>query len=200
MSRPKRSEPTRLALIEEGACQLAANGYHGTGIKQILDAVEVPKGSFYNYFESKEAFVKAIIEDYTDRNIELFNRFIEKSTLPAMDKLRAVNDHMFTQFEQTDCQRGCLVGSIAAEIGASSALCQSALDASRSRWQACVARLMAEAQAVQALRTDISADRMAEMYWATWEGALIRMRLDGRTDAARAIIDTTLALLRPSNP
>ena len=53
MARPRRSEQTREVLIEEGIRQLAAHGYHGTGIKQILDAVCVPKGSFYNYFDSK---------------------------------------------------------------------------------------------------------------------------------------------------
>ncbi|OUS39938.1 TetR family transcriptional regulator, partial [Oleispira antarctica] len=55
MNRPRRSEQTREALIEAGIEQLSRHGYHGTGIKQILDEVSVPKGSFYNFFASKEA-------------------------------------------------------------------------------------------------------------------------------------------------
>src|SRR4051812_46614766 len=111
MARPRRSEDTRLALIEEGQRQLAVNGYHGTGIKQILDSVEVPKGSFYNYFDSKEAYVAAIIEDYTDHHVELLNRFLEQSTSSGLGKLRAVHDHLFEQFELADCRHGCLVGT-----------------------------------------------------------------------------------------
>jgi len=31
-------------------------GYRDTGLKEILDIVSVPKGSFYHYFSSKEDF------------------------------------------------------------------------------------------------------------------------------------------------
>lgn len=198
MVKSKRSGNTRQDLIDEGKRQLAVHGYHGTGIKQILDAVAVPKGSFYNYFQSKEAFVAAIIEDYTNQNIGLFERFLAQSSLSAVGKLRAVSTHMFEQFEHAHCQHGCLIGTMAAEIGASSALCQAALNRSRMQWQESVAHLMAEAQAAKELRADLSAEYMADMYWATWEGALIRMRLDGGTDAARTIINTALQLLQPS--
>ena len=198
MVKLKRSENTRQDLMDEGKHQLSVHGYHGTGIKQILDAVAVPKGSFYNYFESKETFVAAIIEDYTAQNIGLFERFVAQSSLSALDKLRAVNAHMFEQFERGQCQHGCLAGTMAAEIGASSAVCQVALNRSRMQWQENVAELMAAAQTSKELRDDLSVDCMAEMYWATWEGALIRMRLDGSTHAARTIINTALQVLQPS--
>ena len=179
--------------------QLAEFGYHGTGIKQILDSVSVPKGSFYNYFESKEAFVAAILDQYTSDNIALFDQFISQSTLPALQKILAVQDYLLEQFEQAQCQRGCLVGSIAAEIGASSAICQTALTRAREQWQRRVSRLAAEAQSHQEIRSDLSADEIAEIYWATWEGAVIRMKLDGETTAARRILNTTLkTLLAPT--
>ena len=37
-----------------------SHGYHGTGLSEVLASVHVPKGSFYNYFESKDAFVAAV--------------------------------------------------------------------------------------------------------------------------------------------
>ena len=39
-------------LLDEGVALLMRQGYHGTGLKEILDAVNIPKGSFYNYFVS----------------------------------------------------------------------------------------------------------------------------------------------------
>ena len=55
MVKANKSSATKEALLQEGMQQLALNGYHGTGIKKVLDVVNVPKGSFYHYFDS---FVK----------------------------------------------------------------------------------------------------------------------------------------------
>ena len=80
MSRPRRSEHTREALIDAGIEQLSVHGYHGTGIKQILDDVKVPKGSFYNFFASKEAFVAEVIGHYSQKLLAQLNDFIQGGT------------------------------------------------------------------------------------------------------------------------
>ena len=43
---------TREEIVRKGAALIHAQGYNATGIKQILDAAGVPKGSFYFYFKS----------------------------------------------------------------------------------------------------------------------------------------------------
>ncbi|MBB5202990.1 TetR/AcrR family transcriptional repressor of nem operon [Inhella inkyongensis] len=197
MARPRRTEHNRIALLDAGMQQLATQGYHGTGIKQVLDAVSVPKGSFYNYFDSKEGFVAALIDEYAERQLALFEQFVAQSNLSALGKLRAVNAHLLAQFEESDCQRGCLVGSLAAEIGSSSERCTAALERARSAFERGVAGLITAAQSAGELRQDQPADALAALYWATWEGALVRMRLEGRTEAARRIIDTALDLMKP---
>jgi hypothetical protein len=53
MGRPRLSHETKTRLLDEGVASLIGQGYHGTGIKEVLDHVKVPKGSFYNYFERK---------------------------------------------------------------------------------------------------------------------------------------------------
>ena len=40
---------------------LMDQGYHGTGLQELVQRVGVPKGSFYNYFESKEAFRAGVV-------------------------------------------------------------------------------------------------------------------------------------------
>jgi TetR/AcrR family transcriptional repressor of nem operon len=39
-------------LLDQGVYFLMAQGYHGTGVNEIAKAVQVPKGSFYSYFDS----------------------------------------------------------------------------------------------------------------------------------------------------
>ena len=66
MNRAARSEDTRTRLIEGGMALFGQKGYNATGIKDITDAAGVPKGSFYNYFASKEDFGAEIIRSYAD--------------------------------------------------------------------------------------------------------------------------------------
>ncbi|WP_352298521.1 TetR/AcrR family transcriptional regulator, partial [Pseudoalteromonas sp. 20-MNA-CIBAN-0454] len=63
--KPRRGRPpkisrdnpdTRAELIRSGLEQLTEQGFASSGIEPILKKVGVPKGSFYHYFASKEAF------------------------------------------------------------------------------------------------------------------------------------------------
>jgi TetR/AcrR family transcriptional repressor of nem operon len=56
MPKPTKKELNRENLLNQGVSMLMGQGYHGTGLQEILDAVNIPKGSFYNYFGSKENF------------------------------------------------------------------------------------------------------------------------------------------------
>ena len=63
---------TREKIIHEGARLIHAQGYKATGIQQILDAVGIPKGSFYFYFKSKDDFGCAVIDHFTETIGEIF--------------------------------------------------------------------------------------------------------------------------------
>lgn len=197
-SSQKKSEATRLALIEEGIEQLSAHGYHGTGIKQVLDAVKVPKGSFYHYFGSKEAYVAEIIAVYNAHSLALFDEFIAQSTLPALEQLKAIYRYMLEKFTEGACQKGCLVGSIAAEIGNTYELCQQAMQQGVNEWLLRLEALVEKAQAQGEIRQDLSAKDLAELIWSAWEGSLIKMKMDGDIHSPQKVILLTLeTLLKP---
>lgn len=187
MTRPRRSEHTREALIQAGIAHLSQHGYHGTGIKQILDEVKVPKGSFYNYFDSKESFVAELIRVYAAGVLNEMEAFLSTSQgkMSPLAQLRAIYTHIFDRYEALECRQSCLIGSIAAEIGASSDVCQKAMNESVKRWNQHIEALIAAAQREGELRTDITASRIAALVWSVWEGSLIRMKLEGHSYTAR---------------
>jgi TetR/AcrR family transcriptional repressor of nem operon len=196
--KPKKSELTRSALIEEGIQQLSEHGYHGTGIKQVLDAVKVPKGSFYNYFGSKEAYVADIIVEYNHQALSMFDDFVSQSTLPALDQLKTIYDFMLNKFADNSCQKGCLVGSIAAEIGNTFELCQQAMQTSVRDWLSRLDSLVNKGQSEGTIRSDIPSKDLAEFIWSAWEGSLIKMKMDGDIQSPKKIIYLTLeTLLKP---
>lgn len=188
MPRPRRSEKTREALIETGIEQLSLNGYHGTGIKQILDIVKVPKGSFYNYFSSKEAFVAEILREYSQQVLTLLDDYVEGSNDSPLDKIKTIYSFMLNKFSSQNCQQGCLIGSIAAEIGNQSELCQTAMLESVDLWKIRVNQLIQDAQTAGQVRDDLSAEQITSVFWAAWEGSLLKMKMEGSIDSAEEVL------------
>ena len=70
MKTPK--EHKREAIIASGAELMLRKGYHGTGVQEIVDGANVPKGSFYHYFNSKEDFVVSAMEHSSCDSINRF--------------------------------------------------------------------------------------------------------------------------------
>lgn len=55
---------TRQHILDIGQVIIGGKGFSAVGLNEIFKASGVPKGSFYHYFSSKEAFGKALIESY----------------------------------------------------------------------------------------------------------------------------------------
>ncbi|WP_194814340.1 TetR family transcriptional regulator C-terminal domain-containing protein [Nocardia sp. XZ_19_385] len=176
MARPRRSDDTRQLLVEEGAAGFLANGYHGTGIKQVLDAVGVPKGSFYNYFDSKETFGQAVI----DHHSLCIQRNLAATLGPAPDPvsgLKAFFGRQMDEFIESDYTGGCLIANLGAELEGSEVLRESLSSAFRI-WRDGVAEALREAQELGTIRADIDAVELADLLIESWEGAVIRMKID----------------------
>lgn len=197
MARPRRSEHTREALIAEGIEQLSMYGYHGTGIKQILDEVKVPKGSFYNFFASKEAFVAEVIHEYSQDLLQQLNGFLQQtnSKLGPTDQLRSIYQYSLAKYAESQCQKTCLVGAMAVEIGSESDLCRQAMEHAVEIWLAVFTSIFRRAQEVGEMRSDISAQQLASVYWSTWEGALLKMKMAANTQSATETMELMLGTL-----
>mgnify|MGYP000094326795 CR=1 FL=1 len=195
MARPRRSDITRETLLEHGIQLLSAHGYHGTGLKRILDAVNVPKGSFYNYFNSKEAFAAEIITRYIDDLLHLFDAYVENTDDDPLTIIRNVYQVMMDKFELQGCRQGCLIGNLAAEIGGNSARCQAAMQRAFNEWRERFVRLLERAQVEGSVRADIGAGQLADLFWNAWEGGILRMKLEGSTAPLKQMIDLLLDVM-----
>ena len=81
---------TKKKIIEKGAEIIHLKGFYHTGIKEILDATGVPKGSFYNYFKSKEDFGLQVIDYYVEQFSFLMETVMKDTSLSPIDKMRKV--------------------------------------------------------------------------------------------------------------
>ena len=65
----EKTNDTRLHILDVGYQLIVNNGFNGVGLSQLLKEAEVPKGSFYHYFKSKEQFGEALIQHYFENYI-----------------------------------------------------------------------------------------------------------------------------------
>lgn len=62
--------------------------YDKTTMVEIMDALEIAKGTIYHYFKSKELLFEAVIEDIVDENIKQMRTLIKKSSKNALEKIQ----------------------------------------------------------------------------------------------------------------
>ena len=63
MPRPSNPE-VRRRLLESGLTLIGKQGFAGSGVADITTAAGVPKGSFYQYFDSKQSYAIELLDDY----------------------------------------------------------------------------------------------------------------------------------------
>ncbi len=178
MSIPVSKQIKREKLLDQGVQLLMNQGYHGTGLKQILDAVQIPKGSFYNYFGSKEAFAAEAISHYIEPFIQRLNRHLQNSQLDALSALKRYYHELIIEIEQADFKGGCLLGNMMGEMGDSSDPCRQALMTAVNRYSSLQKSALARAQTEGTVRKDRSAESMANLLLNSWQGALLRMKIE----------------------
>ena len=181
MEKIKQKDINRENLLNEGVALLMQQGYHGTGLKEILDAVKIPKGSFYNYFGSKENFAAESVAHYITPYIAQLQRYLAESESNALKALERYLNEGIAELERTEFKGGCLLGNLIGEVGDTSDVCrialQKALDRYRDIWEIGLRR----AQSEGSIRTDKTAREMADLWVNAWQGALLRMKIEQST-------------------
>ncbi len=180
--RPKKDQAgfssTRDALLRAGIVQLTETGFVATGIEAILKHVGVPKGSFYHYFASKDAFGLELVAEYSRFLEHKLDKHFHNLALSPLDRLQSYVDDAADGMHRYDYTRGCLVGNLGQEVQALSKPFRTALSDALKRWQDKLSALLLEAQQFQQIAQDIDCDEAAYTFWAGWEGAVLRARLE----------------------
>lgn len=62
--------------------------YEKTTMADIMDALEIAKGTIYHYFKSKEALFEAVIEGLVEKTIKQMSALIKNSPKTALEKIQ----------------------------------------------------------------------------------------------------------------
>ncbi|MSR16246.1 MAG: TetR family transcriptional regulator [Methylococcaceae bacterium] len=177
----KQKDINRENLLNHGVVLLMQQGYHGTGLQEILDAVQIPKGSFYNYFGSKENFAAEIIGHYIEPYLVQLQTYLNQDDGNAFVALERYLNESIVELEKTKFKGGCLLGNLTGEIGDTSEICRDALQIALGRYRDVWEIGFSLAQKEGEIRIDKTAREMADLWVDSWQGALLRMKIEQST-------------------
>lgn len=172
---------TRKRLLNAGIRVFMREGYEGGGITTILSEAGMPKGSFYNLFPSKEEFACATLDAY----IGIFDQLrtdtlLDKSLVPSLRLINWLNGHR-EYIERESEAAGCLAGIIGQTGAVSIEKIRQKLLAIFTSWERDLIDLFNEAQHAQTLSPVMSPESAAKLLIHSYEGVMIRIRIEGNT-------------------
>ena len=160
-------------IVQAGLDLILSKGFNATGVEAILKQANVPKGSFYNFFSSKEEFGLAIIDQYVAEVGELFHTIFTDESLPPLERNKKSFEARIAKFEGYDCTKGCLLGNLSLEMSDQYESVRERLVQALQLWTKNLSGLLLQAQEERAIPADINADMLAENLIASFQGALL---------------------------
>jgi TetR/AcrR family transcriptional repressor of nem operon len=159
----------------------------------------MPKGSFYHYFESKEAFGLELIDAYAEYFARKLDRWLDNSARAPLQRLRDFIADARSGMARHGYRRGCLVGNLGQEMGVLPEPFRNRLAAVFQDWEARTARCLSAAQKAGEIGRGIDCVRLAHFFWIGWEGAVLRTKLERSPEALDAFTEGFLAMIERSD-
>jgi TetR/AcrR family transcriptional repressor of nem operon len=169
----------REALIDNSIEALRVRGYNALGVKEIADAAGMPKGSFYNHFESKEDFAVAAIEKYLAGAIRISLETLADEKRTAYERILRLYETRI-RFEKTRLKTlpGCLLSTMAQEMAGTSEKVRAASARAMREMVRLVADCVAKAVTAGEIHPPLNADKTADYLEMAWRGALLFARAE----------------------
>jgi TetR/AcrR family transcriptional repressor of nem operon len=187
---------TREALLRAGVAVLTEKGFSSTGIEEILRSANVPKGSFYHFFASKEAFGIELIDRYALYFAKKLDRCLTNVEMSPLERLHDFVKDAEAGMRRYAFARGCLVGNLGQEMGTLPEAYRERLRGVLADWEARTEQCLREAQAAGEISSEIDCAHVATFFWIGWEGAVLRAKLDGGPNALRVFANVFFSALK----
>ena len=179
MARPS----LRAKILQAGLPVMFRSGYHGASVRDICSAAGAPHGSFTNHFRSKEAFAVEVLERYFGYLKGLISDALDDQSLTPRQRLKRYLNVITDKLKRDRWMIGCLIGDFSLQASSHSKLLRQRLDRIFREWRSLFAACIAAAQATGEIDSQFDAADLAEFLLASWEGAILRMKVE-RSPAA----------------
>jgi TetR/AcrR family transcriptional repressor of nem operon len=163
-------------IVRAGLDLFHRAGFNGSSVEDITDLAEVPKGSFYNHFKSKEDLALEVIDRYVEKGPQ---EILVDTATPPLKRLKSYFTALGEEFTDSGFKKGCLLGNFSSELADHSDAIRCRLESKFDEWAKRIAGVIKEAQKAGEVDAKVKPEQLAGVLLSAWEGALLRARVTG---------------------
>ena len=175
-------------LIRVGKEIVVKQSFNSTGLNDILTTANIPKGSFYYYFASKEDFGLAIIDSFAEEYRKRLETILEDSQYAPLTRLRNYFEVKIADMEASRCVDGCLIGNLAQELSSQNELFRDRLERVFAEWEGYFVRCLQAAYNAGEISNDCYED-LARFILSSWEGAILQAKVTKSVVPMQTFVD-----------
>jgi TetR/AcrR family transcriptional repressor of nem operon len=163
----------RQQILDAALAVFQENGFNATSVNDIVERANVPKGSFYNHFKSKDALGIEILDIYWDEN-SLSRTKLLNPNIPAFERL----SEYLGSVGYSDC--GCLIGNFSGEV-ANLELFRNKLSTLINTWKVHIASCIKDGQQEGTITAESTAEHLAEYVVSCLQGSVLTAKVSKDT-------------------
>lgn len=202
MTQTEKAQATRQTILDTGYRLVLGKGFAALGLQEILKDSGVPKGSFYHYFASKEAFGVALLQEFVRGYGQRIDHLLAVGPATGRDRLMRYWGAWLHDPDAPDGRgwaEDCLVVKLSAEVSDLSEAMRKVLSDGVATLLARIAALISEGRADGSLPQGAEAGALAQVLYQMWLGAALLAKLtQDRSPMQQAMAATETLLTCPS--
>ncbi len=192
----KKSEAKRLHILNTSSDLILHKGFSGVGLQEILQSCEIPKGSFYHYFKSKESFGCELVQYYVDNYQRRLDE-LWRSDQSAYQKLIGYFN-LWIEDPDAPCSwaDSCLIVKLAAEVADLSEDMRAIMSDGVDKVIQRIAEVIVLGKQDGSIQADTDALTVAQVTYQMWMGAALLSKLQKDKTPLHQALKATAFLLK----
>ncbi len=190
-----KTNDTRQHILKVGYELIVSKGFTSVGLSELLKTANVPKGSFYHYFKSKEHFGEALIQDYFSQYLEAITALLGNPALSGYQALIQYFELWLAQDKGSCNANKCLIVKLGAEVSDLSEPMRVALKNGADRIVDTIAQCIERGVADGSIKAT-NAKQSAQQIYFLWIGASLLNKLYQDQAGLKQCLENTKQLLQ----
>jgi len=186
----KNYDNAKSRLLAIGVELIRSDSFSAIGINDVLKKSEIPRGSFYHYFENKQAFGLEVAQFYHAQQMSDAQNILRNESITPLQRLKKFFRQARKAFSKRSFADGCLMCNLSTELADTNATFQTVLKTQWNELAAEIALCVAQMDKADIGMAHLTDKEVADWLLNAWGGALARMKAEGN--------DTPLQLFEKS--